>query len=57
MRSASRDDVPDVEDLAFKTGITCDQAQDLIDRIGTADREALEQAARQLMGRYGRTFR
>ncbi|MHA6646154.1 hypothetical protein [Mesorhizobium sp. A623] len=45
--AVNRNIVLDVEELAFKTGITGDQAQDLIDRIGT-DREALEQAARSL---------
>jgi hypothetical protein len=40
-------DVVDVEELALKTGITGDQAQALVDRIGH-DREALEQAAREL---------
>jgi hypothetical protein len=41
------DNVLDVEALALRTGITGDQAQALIDRIGN-DREALEQAAREL---------
>lgn len=40
-------DVLDVEALALKTGITGDQAQDLIDRFGT-DRQLLETAAREL---------
>lgn len=35
------------EVLAFRTGITGDEAQDLIDRLG-ADWELLEQAARSL---------
>lgn len=47
--AVNRDDVLDVEELAYSTGITGDQAQDLTDRIGT-DRVALEQAARQLKG-------
>jgi len=38
----------DAERLAIKTGITGDQAQDLIDRIGDGDSEALEAAAREL---------
>jgi hypothetical protein len=41
------DNVLDVEQLALKTGITGDQAQALIDRIGN-DRQALEAAAREL---------
>ena len=41
------DNVLDVEQLALKTGITGDQAQDLIDRFGT-DRQLLETAAREL---------
>jgi hypothetical protein len=41
------DNVLDVEQLALKTGITGDQAQALIDRIGN-DRQALEAAARAL---------
>jgi hypothetical protein len=39
------------ERLALKTGITGDQAQELIDRIGDGDMEALEAAARELKGR------
>ncbi|RJT29627.1 DUF3606 domain-containing protein [Mesorhizobium waimense] len=41
------DNVLDVEALALRTGITGDQAQALVDRIGN-DRAALEQAAREL---------
>lgn len=41
------DNVLDVEALALRTGITGDQAQVLVDRIGN-DRAALEQAAREL---------
>lgn len=41
------DNVLDVEALALRTGITGDEAQALVDRIGN-DRAALEQAARQL---------
>ena len=40
-------DVMTVEALAMRTGITGDQAQDLIDRLGD-DREAIEEAARSL---------
>ncbi|MER9406996.1 DUF2934 domain-containing protein [Mesorhizobium caraganae] len=40
-------DVITVEALAMRTGITGDQAQDLIDRLGN-DREAIEEAARTL---------
>ncbi|MER9405283.1 DUF2934 domain-containing protein [Mesorhizobium caraganae] len=41
---SGRSDVLSVEALAMKTGITGDQAQELIDRIGD-DNQALEQAA------------
>lgn len=41
------DNVLDLEALALRTGITGDQAQALVDRIGN-DRAALEQAAREL---------
>jgi hypothetical protein len=41
----------DVERLAIKTGITGDQAQELIDRIGAGDMEALEAEARELKRR------
>ncbi|CCV13146.1 DUF2934 domain-containing protein [Mesorhizobium sp. STM 4661] len=40
-------DVLTVEALAMRTGITGDQAQDLIDRLGD-DRAAIEEAARSL---------
>jgi hypothetical protein len=40
-------DVLTVETLAMRTGITGDQAQDLIDRLGN-DRDAVEEAARAL---------
>jgi hypothetical protein len=43
-------DVLAVEELAVRTGISGDEAQDLIDRLGT-DRAAIEQAARSLKGR------
>jgi hypothetical protein len=45
------DRVMNAERLAIKTGITGDQAQELIDRIGDGDVEALEAAARELNGR------
>jgi hypothetical protein len=41
------DDVLDVEQLALKTGITGDQALQLVERIGS-DRQALEAAARSM---------
>ena len=41
--------------LALKTGITGDQAQELIDRIGHGDMEALEAEARQLKKRDAAT--
>jgi hypothetical protein len=41
----------DAERLAIKTGITGDQAQELIDRIGDGDMEALEAEARELKKR------
>ena len=44
---AGSSDVMTVEALAMRTGITGDQAQDLIDRLGN-DREAIEEAARSL---------
>ena len=40
-------DVLTVEALAMRTGITGDQAQELIDRLGN-DRAAIEDAARSL---------
>jgi hypothetical protein len=42
-------DVLTVEELAVRTGISGDEAQELIDRLGT-DRAAIEQAARGLRG-------
>jgi hypothetical protein len=42
------DETTAAELLALKTGITGDQAQELIDRIGAGDMEALEAEARQL---------
>jgi hypothetical protein len=47
-----RDNVLDVEQLALKMGITGDQAQELVDRLGT-DCQLLEAAARELRGRDG----
>jgi len=49
-RNIERDDVYEAEQLAIRTGITGDQAQELIDRIGS-DRVALEEAARNLRAR------
>ncbi|MBZ9797641.1 DUF2934 domain-containing protein [Mesorhizobium sp. ES1-4] len=43
-------DVLTVEDLAIRTGISGDEAQELLDRLGT-DRAAIEQAARGLKAR------
>jgi hypothetical protein len=45
------DETTAAELLALKTGITGDQAQELIDRIGDGDMEALEAEARQLKKR------
>jgi hypothetical protein len=45
------DETTDAERLAIKTGITGDQAQELIDRIGGGDQEALEAEARELKRR------
>ncbi|AEH87688.1 MULTISPECIES: DUF2934 domain-containing protein [Mesorhizobium] len=49
-REIASADVLTVEELAVRTGISGDEAQDLIDRLGT-DRAALEQAARSLKRR------
>ncbi|UVK51719.1 DUF2934 domain-containing protein [Mesorhizobium sp. AR02] len=46
-REIASTDVLEVEQLAVRTGISGDEAQDLIDRLG-ADRAATEQAARSL---------
>ncbi|RVD47467.1 MAG: DUF2934 domain-containing protein [Mesorhizobium sp.] len=46
-------DVLTVEELAARTGISGDEAQELIDRLGT-DRVAIEQAARGLKAKRGR---
>ncbi|MER9952466.1 hypothetical protein NKJ89_31360, partial [Mesorhizobium sp. M0047] len=44
---APSSDVLTVDALAMRTGITAEQAQDLIDRLGN-DRAAIEDAARSL---------
>jgi len=49
-REIASTDVLTVEELAVRTGISGDEAQELIDRLGT-DRAAIEQAARGLKGR------
>jgi hypothetical protein len=46
-REIASTDVLEVEELAVRTGLSGDEAQDLIDRLGT-DRAAIEQAARGL---------
>jgi len=46
-------DVLTVEELAIRAGITGEEAQELIDRLGT-DRAAIEQAARSLKPKRGR---
>ncbi|ESZ60451.1 MULTISPECIES: DUF2934 domain-containing protein [unclassified Mesorhizobium] len=46
-REIASTDVLTVEELAVRTGISGDEAQELIDRLGT-DRAAVEQAARGL---------
>ncbi|AZO47961.1 MAG: DUF2934 domain-containing protein [Mesorhizobium sp.] len=43
-------DILTVEELAMRTGITGDEAQELIDRLGS-DRAAIEAAARSLKAR------
>ena len=45
-------DVLTVEALAMRTGISGDEAQDLLDRLGN-DRAAIEQAARSLKAKRG----
>ena len=49
-REIAGTDVLEVEQLAVRTGISGDEAQELIDRVGS-DRAATEQAARSLMTR------
>jgi len=49
-RKIASSDVLTVEELAMRTGISGDEAQELIDRLGS-DRAAVEQAARSLKAR------
>lgn len=49
-REIASTDVLEVEALAVRTGISGDEAQALVDRLG-ADRAATEQAARSLKAR------
>ncbi|RWD44610.1 DUF2934 domain-containing protein [Mesorhizobium sp.] len=49
-RELASSDVLTVEALAVRTGISGDQAQELLDRLGN-DRAAIEQAARNLKGK------
>ena len=49
-REVASSDVLTVEALAMRTGISGEQAQELIDRLGN-DRAAIEQAARNLKGK------
>ncbi|MER9319217.1 DUF2934 domain-containing protein [Mesorhizobium sp. M0659] len=49
-REIASTDVLTVEELAVRTGIAGDEAQQLIDRLGT-DRAAVEQAARGIEGK------
>jgi hypothetical protein len=49
-REVASSDVLTVEALAVRTGISGEQAQELIDRLGN-DRAAIEQAARNLKGK------
>ena len=51
-REIASTDVLEVEELAMRTGISGDEAQALLDRLGT-DRAAIEQAARGLKARKG----
>ena len=51
-REIASTDVLEVEELAIRTGISGDEAQALLDRLGT-DRAVLEQAARSLKARKG----
>ena len=51
-REIASTDVVEVEELAMRTGIFGDEAQALLDRLGT-DRAAIEQAARRLKARKG----
>jgi len=49
-REIASTDVLEVEQLAMRTGISGDEAQALLDRLGS-DRAAVEQAARSLKAR------
>ncbi|MGX9118179.1 DUF2934 domain-containing protein [Mesorhizobium sp. BHbsci] len=49
-REVASSDVLTVEALAVRTGISGDQAQELLDRLGN-DQAAIEQAARNLKGK------
>ncbi len=51
-REIASTDVLTVEELAVRTGISGDEAQELIDRLG-ADRAAIELEARGFKGRRG----
>ncbi|AZO00029.1 DUF2934 domain-containing protein [Mesorhizobium sp. M9A.F.Ca.ET.002.03.1.2] len=51
-REIASSDLLTVEALAMRTGITGDQAQDLIDKFGN-DRAAIEEAARSLKAAGG----
>jgi len=51
-READSSDVLTVEALAMRTGISSQEAQELLDRLGN-DRAAIEQAARSLRARKG----
>ncbi|RWA69663.1 DUF2934 domain-containing protein [Mesorhizobium sp.] len=52
-REGASSDVLTVEALAARTGISGDEAQELIDRLGN-DRAAIEQAARSLRAKRQR---
>ena len=49
-REIASTDILTVEELAMRTGISGDEAQELLDRLGN-DRAAIEQAARDLRAR------
>lgn len=53
-REIASSDVLTVEELAVRTGISGDEAQELLDRLGN-DRAAVEQAARNLAAKRRRT--
>lgn len=52
-REIASADVLTVEELAVRTGISGDEAQELLDRLGS-DRAATEQAARELKAKRKR---